>query len=180
MAADDEDAEVTTGHVCPECGEAFALAMQLGLHRRRAHGVEGKTPKKSRKSSTARPERSSRSESKHTARKRAVQETLTEFVNFTDEVRGRGDTAPGDLADVIRRDAPKIADSLAYAADKFNPIGWFVDTMLGHGGPVTFLRGFLGVGTWMAGHWRQMLADRPEPEAVYPVDEYGVPIESVE
>ena len=156
-------------YVCPECGEGFRLAMRLGLHRKREHGVEGQS-KSSRqereqrrrgglKSGKPRAEGSPRrpSESSQQRRARAIRETLLEFVEFTDEARGRSEVPPRDLADVIRRDASKLANSLAWAAERFNPLAWAIDQLAGHGGVITFVRGFMGVGTWLVGHWRRSL-----------------------
>lgn len=54
LAPEPAAAEEVDGHVCPECGETFKFAMHLGGHRKREHGVEGKTPKRERRGRTPR------------------------------------------------------------------------------------------------------------------------------
>lgn len=156
----DSDGQQTPQHVCPECGEEHDTAIRLGLHRRKEHGVLG-----SSREQTARGERSprrTRTETSHTRRKRAVKETIVEFLDFSDEIRGRSDRPAEDLADVLRRDVDRIADSVSWAAERFNPLAWAVDHLAGHGGVITFARGFLGVGTWLVRKWRQALEVREQ------------------
>lgn len=174
MAEDDgrddepnEDAGANDELVCPECEAAgnhvtFASPLNLGAHRRMAHGVAGKGRGKSggskrRTSTSTNPPKGSRVE----RRRKAVAETLRELVEFRDAARGDAFAGePEHLADVIRRDADRIAQAVAWIAERVNPLGHGIDLLLGHGGPVTVLRGFLGVGTWTLQHWRKMIADR--------------------
>lgn len=159
------------GFVCPDCDYVAPSRLTLGGHRFQKHGVRGKTADRKRKSSgrpRGRPPGGGRASgdtgggesSRQTRRRRAVKETLVELVSFTDEARGRGEGAPQDLADVIRRDADKIANSVAWIAERFNPLGRMIDLAFGHGGLLTVARGFMGVGTWTLAHWRQMLEQR--------------------
>lgn len=162
--------EATTGHVCPECGEEYKLAMHLGLHRKREHGVSGSSPKKAtRKRST-----SGRHESAKSRRKQSISSTLRELADLSDDARGRAtDTLPQYLSDVIRRDADKIATVVATAAEKLNPLAWFVDLTTGPTGILTMVVGLSGVGRWCLRLWRQKLdAREPEPDT-YPVDADG-------
>ncbi len=161
---------------CPECGEEYGTAMHLGLHRKHKHGVAGqsKTQQKERRRRTTGGGRDRQpsgrgGETRHARRRRAVRETITEFVDFADELRGRPTSQPLALVDVIRRDAERIADSVAWAAERFNPVAIVVDRLAGHGSPVTFARGFIGVGTWLVRKWRGMLADRDKPADLIPV-----------
>lgn len=159
---------------CPECGKTFASKLALGAHRAQAHGVRGSSQRSKRRQRNAagdgerrpvgRPRKTAAADAepaRQARRRKAVRETLTEIVSFTDEARGRGDdTGGGDLADVIRRDADKIANSIAWLAERFNPMGRLIDLAFGHGGIVTVGRGFLGVGTWTLSHWRQLIRER--------------------
>jgi hypothetical protein len=167
--------EAGSGHVCPECGEEFSSPMRLGLHRYQKHGIRGRDAQRKaagggsrRSTSASRP-----GESRQAKRRRAVRETLLELTDFTDELRGRGRTEPVDLADVIRRDADKIADALAHAAERFNPLAFAIDKLAGHGGVITFARGFLGLGTWLARKWRQGLAARERGDVELTLGEDG-------
>lgn len=157
--------------VCPDCGETLSSKMLLGAHRFHKHGIRGssgKAKKRRGESSGRGPGRprttAAAGDDGETARqkrrRRAVKETLVELTSFTDELRGRGLAPAEDLADVIRRDADKIANSVAWIAERFNPLGRMIDLGFGHGGLVTVGRGFMGVGTWLLRSWRGMLQER--------------------
>jgi hypothetical protein len=169
----DDDGQLS----CPECGKPFTSPMQLGAHRSQAHGVKGGSRAAAKRRGELPPEEERRGPgrprkdgsparprhgggSRQERRRKAVQDTLIELVSFTDEARGRDTGPPVDLADVIRRDAAKIANSVAWLAERFNPLGRVIDLGFGHGGVITIARGFLGVGTWTLGHWRQLLEQR--------------------
>ena len=157
-------------HVCPECGETFKLAMTMGAHRAKVHGVPGssKTTKYTRRGRPPGSRNKERTSSPHESRRKAIRETLIEFVDFADELGGRSDQKPKDIRDVIRRDADKLGDSIAYLADRFNPLGLVVDATMGHGGVISMARGFMGVGTWIVAHWQQLLRSRKPEVAVCP------------
>lgn len=176
-----------SGHACPECGQEFATPLLLGAHRRFKHGVTGSSKRARReresraRGENPRPSQSrSRGETRQARRAKAIHETLTEFLQFRAEVRGEETATPELLADVIRRDSKKIADALAWAAERVNPLGRLVDVLAGHGGPVTFLRGFLGVAGWTVRKWRQGLAERELQEQIpqdgYPDTPQGDPV----
>lgn len=177
--APDEQEDEETGSsdelVCPDCDAGpFTSKLSLGAHRYHKHGVKGTAGhKKSSGRPRGRPPGSknrgeagaSEGESARQARRRkAVRDTLVEFVSFMDEARGRSDAPAADLSDVIRRDADKIANSVAWIAERFLSLGRMIDLLLGHGGPLTVARGFLGVGTWTLAHWRETLRHRAETE----------------
>lgn len=165
--------------VCPECGEAFDSNFRLGLHRRNKHGVPGQSDrrKRERKAAARGPGRPKGSgESRVEKRRRLIRETLLETVELADEARGRSEAPAEDLADVIRRDADRIAYSLAWVADKLVPFGTVVDFAFGRGGVLTVARGFSGVGRWVIRRWRTLLAERQaaaEAEAWTPEGVYG-------
>lgn len=160
---------------CPDCGEGpFASKLLLGAHRFHKHGIKSqKAAQPKGRKRTARTESAGDApESGRQARRRkAVKETLIEMVSFTDEARGRSDEPAEDLADVIRRDADKLANSVAWIAEKFTPLGRGIDLLLGHGGPVTVIRGFLGVGRWTLAHWREILQERAAQEELLIVEQ---------
>jgi hypothetical protein len=162
-----EKLDVSGDHVCPECGQTFKLAMHLGAHRARKHGVAAATPK--RKRSGAKSESAS---SPRARRKTAIASTLRELADLADDARGRGTELPEDLAAVIRRDADKIATTLAAVADKLNPVGWFVDATMGPGGVLTLAVGLSGVGRWLLRQWRAQLTSRGEQQPVEPTAAY--------
>lgn len=165
--------EATKKHVCPECGEEFALAMRLGLHRRREHGVAGTTPKRKSSGTTKAREASS----PKTRRKQAVASTLKELADLADDARGRSTEMPEHLADVIRRDADKIATTVSTVAEKVNPVAWFVDVTMGPTGILTLIVGLSGVGRWLLRSWRQSVDNREQPQEVYPVDQLTEPVD---
>lgn len=150
--------EATTAHVCPECGEEFKLAMHLGGHRKREHGVAGTAPKKKRRTTE-------RESSPKARRKQAIASTLRELAELSDDARGRTThTLPEHLSDVIRRDADKIATTIATVAEKVNPVAWFVDTTMGPTGLLTLAVGLSGVGRWLLRFWRGRVHEEPFPE----------------
>jgi hypothetical protein len=178
-AIEDDDQEAAAGPdesgdglSCPDCDEGpFPSKLSLGAHRFHKHGIRGssQTAKKERGRkgrSQTRPRTQAaagsddRESGRQARRRKAVKETLVELVSFTDEARGRGEGPPDDLADVIRRDADKIANSVAWIAERFLPLGRLIDLAFGHGGLLTVARGFMGVGTWTLAHWRQLIQER--------------------
>lgn len=172
-------ATVTDEHACPECGRTFKTPGALGLHRKAVHGVEsgrdrGERNKGKRGKRDGSPRRTDQSgRERQSRRARQVRETLEELTTFSDELRGRNDDVPAQqLADVIRRDASKIADSLAWVAERLTPVGLLIDRTMGHGGIITIARGFTGVIGHGLRSWRQLLARRQselnvEREAIY-------------
>lgn len=180
--AAEPDAEQVEGFPCDICGSVESSPMRLGLHKRRKHGVVGKSDRSRREreerarsaddEGTAEKRRRGRppsraprrppSEGSQAKRKRMVKETIVEFLDFTDEVRGRSELPDERLAEVIRRDAEKIASSLAWAAERFTPLGLAIDRLAGHGSIITFVRGFLGVGRHAIRKWRQSVAEREQ------------------
>lgn len=142
--SDDNEIVVDTSkpHVCPECGAEYKLAMHLGLHRRREHGVQGSakqsSPKRKRTSSGG------GRDSTQTRRRKAISETLLELVTFSDDLRGQSVIDTSSLADVIRRDADRIADAIAAWAEKAPPVGALID-IIAHGLVVKTFRGFQGL-----------------------------------
>lgn len=183
-AADDGGVE------CPECGARLKNRKSLGGHMRDVHkikgGIGGRGPGRPRKDGNpSRPPSGNRQE----RRRRLVQETLIELSEFTDELRGRSELPAVDLSDLIRRDAAKIANSVAWVAERFNPLGTLIDLTTGHGGAITIMRGFTGVGGWVLRRWRTLLSERereqaqpgalyadqlgPEGEGLPTVDEHG-------
>ena len=161
MSATEVEPEVEQGgYECPECGERFRLAMQLGLHRRRAHGVEGSSGKGKSKSGTTRTRQPK--QSAHTRRRQQIRETLLEVVSFRDEMRGIATEEPVELADVIRRDADKIAEMVACWADQLNPLGAVVDRLM-HGTVIATIRGMSGLAKWFVRTMREeRQPDMPE------------------
>jgi len=96
-----------------------------------------------RSRSTSSTSKSSGDHSKRGRRKRQAQETILELVDVMDAFRGRGNGAdPHDVADVGRRDAELMAETLAAAADRFQPLAVAMDHLMGAGGPLSFLRAF--------------------------------------
>lgn len=168
------------GHECPECGESFKSLPGLATHRKLKHGVESARGRgeRSRGSRDRSPRRSSGDggEQRVQRRQRQVRETLEEFTELARELRGDTGEQPGSLAEVIRRDADKIATSLSWVAEKFTPIGFAIDKLTGHGGILTVARGFNGVIVHGLRSWRVMLARRAEAEqlaqmGLYPTGE---------
>lgn len=170
----DEPGPEPSGFVCPECGAVEQSPLRLGLHKRRAHGIVGKSAssakeRRSRKTKTERkplgertraPSRE-RSEGSQARRKRLVKETIIELLDVRDALRGQGTVDPDEtLADVIRRDADRIASSLAFAAERFTALGRLIDRACGHGSALTFVRGFLGVGKHAIRKLRQARPER--------------------
>lgn len=165
LEPNETDQDEQDGPVCPECGESFTSALSLGAHRFHKHGIKGSKPKPQPGRKRGRPRMAAAGDDapesgRQARRRRAVKETLIELVSFTDEARGRADGEVDDLADVIRRDADKIANSVAWIAERFLPLGRAIDLLFGHGGALTVARGFLGVGTWSLGHWRALIQER--------------------
>lgn len=159
------DEEVTVAevvdeqHVCPECGEAFKRASGLATHRSSKHGVAG--ARQDRAASDAAPKRR-KSVGRRDRREQQVKETIDEFVKFTNELRGRSSDEPDDLADLLRKDAAKIAYSLSWVAERLAPVGWFIDKTMGHGGVITIATGFSGLLRKGLHGWREMIAKRNE------------------
>ena len=135
---------------CPECGNDFETKQKLGVHRRNEHGVASTRNDKK----DGAPRREPKADSARQAQRRTlVKETILELVDTTDELRGRSTEAILDLADVIRRDADKMASALAALAERgpFVLLGVVIDKLLGAGGPFSLLRAFAPTA-------RQMLA----------------------
>lgn len=158
-------------YVCDQegCGQEFASALRLGLHKRQAHGIIGRSARAERErkqraegGKTPSSPRRRQGETRQARRARLLRETIAELTDFTDELRGRSEQEPEDLADVLHRDAGRISSAVAYAAERFSPLGSAVDFLAGHGGPLTFIRGFLGVGKWAVRRWRRLLAEREQ------------------
>ncbi len=152
--------------VCPECGETYKLAIQLGAHRRSKHGVAGSS--KSAAKEKRRRERGGSSGAaprRQDSRKTRIKQALLDLANLSDDLRGRstGDL-PEHLAEVIRRDADALATMLAALAERVNPIRFFVDRVLVLAAPVTASSGVL---RWLLRAWRRQLEEREtgeEPE----------------
>ncbi len=159
---------------CEVCGREFESKFQLGTHRWNSHKLRTvKAPPSGRgpgrpKGSSSRPRRAAATDDSESARqarrRKAVRETLLELTTFTDELRGRGEGEVADLADVIRRDADKLASSVAWIEERFTPLGRVIDLAFGHGGVITVGRGFMGVGSWVLGRWRTLLTERAAAE----------------
>lgn len=147
--------------VCDECQKTFKNRRSLNEHKREYHRKDGRQPRThGRGSSEGSPRRGTpKSGNRQERRARQVRETLQELTAFSDELRGRSTEPAVDLADVIRRDAVRIAESISWVAERFNPLGTLIDWTTGHGGVITIARGFSGVGRWVTRRWRTMIAD---------------------
>lgn len=175
MAADTEERGADPGaqdaerHACPECGEEFSAKFRLGLHRSQKHGYvsprRGEDRGRGGKRGPGRPKGSGAGQSRQVRRKTAIKQTIDEILDFADDLRGRSTGELGDLADVLRRDADRIATSLSWAAERFNPLAFGIDKLAGHGGILTLAGGFSGVGRWVIKRWRSLVAERAEAEA---------------
>lgn len=167
-ATETEQDEKSEGqHVCPECGETFGSPMHLGLHRFRSHGV--RNTKGEQGTGESRPRRGrppgSRTASAHDRRRKQVRETLQEIVGFRDELRGTSTAEPSDLADVIRRDADKIAEMVACWCDILNPLGKVVDRFM-HGVVIATVRGLAGIATQMVKRMRESAEQREQEQTM--------------
>lgn len=178
LDSEDEDAAAAGGgeagapgedgppYACPEpgCEKTFSSKLALGGHRATMHGYRsstrhkgksGRGPGRPRKDgSPARPRETGAESKSQERRRKVVRETLIEVATFQDQLAGLETGDPSRLADVIKRDADKIANSVAWIAERFNPLGRGIDLLLGHGGPVTILRGFMGLGRFTLARWQ--------------------------
>ena len=158
----DDDAEPTSGHACPECGQEFANRVRLGMHRRAEHGILGKNAsaaagKGKRHASPRRPAGAAAAASR-SSRSRKISESLTELVDLFE--RRTDNIDAHTLAEIIRRDADKIGEALAALADRrmFAPLGTAIDLLFGTGGPLSFL-------TALGPTVRKLLAGRTQARA---------------
>lgn len=162
-------------YACPGCEKTYTSQGGLRAHLI-SHPSHGQMPsfRKERKeqkgkSGDASPRRGrvagAAAGSRQERRRKAVRETIEELTDLTIEVRRGSGQEPDNLADVLRRDADKIATSLSWIAERVNPLGRFIDLAMGHGGAFTIARGFNGVGIWFLRTWRQALARRAEADA---------------
>ena len=159
-----DDLEVVE-HNCPECGESFQTASGMATHRSIKHGVTGssETTKRRRSGGDGSPKRPGRPRGgRRERREQAVRETLQELAQFSEEMQGRGTASAETLAEVIKRDAPKIAVSLSWVGEKLTPVGFLIDRTMGHGGVITIARGFNGVIMHAVRQWRELLHRRAE------------------
>lgn len=147
---------------CPECGESFAHAIQLGAHRKQKHGVSGS----SKRSERRRRAGGERAPKRQDARKTRIKNALVDLANLSDDLRGRTTSdMPEHLADVIRRDADQLATMLSTLAERVNPVKFFVDRVLSFAAPVTASSGVL---RWLLRAWRAQLEERAAAAAVDP------------
>ena len=148
---------------CPECGESFAHAIQLGAHRKQKHGVSGSSARTQRR---RRSGGSDRVPKRQDGRKIRIRQALLDLANLSDDLRGRTTSdLPEHLADVIRRDADQLATMLAALAERVNPVKFFVDRVLSFAAPVTASSGVL---RWLLRAWRAQLEERAAAAAVDP------------
>jgi hypothetical protein len=176
--SDDElgDLPEVTEHLCPECGKPFKSAAGLGTHRLHTHGVESPRTKPDVDGAPkrrGRPKGSSRGSVRRERREQAVKETLLELAQFSDEMQGRGQAAAETLAEVIKRDAGKIAISLSWVGEKLTPVGFLIDRTMGHGGVITIARGFNGVIMHAVRSWRELLQRRAAEAEFEQLNETG-------
>ena len=143
--------------VCPDCGDSFENAIGLGVHRKRKHGIlshrnkdrprDEKAPK--RKSTRRRPAGST------STRRQKLRETIEEAADFLDELQGQGAGVPERLADILRIDADKLAGFLTVVAERVGPLAAGIDAVAGKGGPLSGVRAFWRVLTWLSRRSRQ-------------------------
>ena len=150
--------------VCPECGQTYKLAIQLGAHRKTKHGVAGTSRETRRtrgKKSDSAPRR------REESRKTRIAKALRDLANLSEDLRGHdaGDL-PERLALIIREDADALATLIASAAEHLNPLAFAVDKILWAVAPLT---GSQRVLRWLLRAWRRQLEARElEPERFEP------------
>lgn len=158
---------------CPDCERSYKNVDDLQKHRRLQHAFRSSSrrgrPQGSKNKGGAGSDGSPRREQapglRRVRREKDVRETLEEIVSFSRAVKGeRVDVR--SLVDVIDRDKQRMAVSIAWVAEKFNPLGALIDLTMGHGGAITIVKGFSGVGGWMISRWRQLIAERESEEVV--------------
>lgn len=90
-----------------------------------------------------RPHRSTATARRQAERKRNVKETLLETAELLDALRGRTEDQEAEsLVEIVRRDADRMAETLASMADRFDPAAFVVDHLFGAGGPLSILTSF--------------------------------------
>lgn len=163
-AAAEPAADPARPYVCPVCGKSYTSAGGLRAHTLTKHPGEVIPTRKQKAKGTEQAPRRGRAQTgsgtRQERRRRAIRETIDELTEVTIELRRGTGEDPGNLADVLRRDADRLATSLSWIAERVNPLGRFVDLTMGHGGAITIARGFNGVGLWFLRTWRQALARR--------------------
>lgn len=168
---DDENADTAPPvdeerpYVCEHCDKTYTSQGGLRAHLLTKHPGAAVTTKRKKKEggSEAAPRRGRNaggSGSRQERRRKMVRETIDELTEVAVELRQGTGTEPGRLADVLRRDADRIATSLSWIAERVNPLGSLIDVTMGHGGAITIARGFNGVGLWFLRTWRKALAGR--------------------
>lgn len=162
-------------YVCPECGKTYTSQGGLRAHALTKHpgtSISTRRAKKKEAGGDAAPRRgrSQGSGNRQERRRKAIRETIDELTEVTQELRGATGIEPEQLAEVLRRDADRIAVSLSWIAERVNPLGRLVDLTMGHGGVITIARGFNGVGLWFLRTWRKALAARAEQNAAAAAD----------
>jgi hypothetical protein len=71
---------------------------------------------------------------------RRIPESLAEVADWLDG--GAVDVEVNTLADLIRRDAEKMAEVAAALAQRVSPVAWLVERLVGKAGPLSALRAF--------------------------------------
>lgn len=161
--------------VCPECGEAYRLAIQLGAHRKSKHGVSGSSRStrqaKERKQREGSPQRS-RGVSAQQERKRKIAKALRDLADLSEDLRGHGGgkPLPERLAVIIREDADALATLIASAAEHVNPVAFFVDRALWLVAPLT---GSQRVLRWLLRAWRNQIQAEQEDGVPVPFEMNG-------
>jgi hypothetical protein len=90
------------------------------------------------------------SAAKQGERQKAIKESLGELADWMKE-RDVDEAEPEEIADVIRRDADKIAVVLTALSEKHDLIARLCDRVFGIGGPLSVLRAFGPLGRHVLG-----------------------------
>ena len=126
---------------------------------------EGKVDKAPRRGNT-----STANERKRAERKRQAKATLEELANLMDAAQGRGDAPAESLADIVRRDAEAMAETIANMAARFTPAAFLVDKVFGAGGPLSMLVSF---GPFLRRLWLQAQEIRAERAEAWEAEQAG-------
>lgn len=174
----DETPAATPGaKVCPECGREFTgktAALLLGVHRKNEHGIAGQKKQRSGRP-PGRPRRDGAPAGRPgptptlERRRRDVAQTIRELLELRDTARGEepDEAYQETLADVIRRDADRIAFSIARLADWFAPVGVAIDRLCGSKGVLTVATGLSGIIRHGIRQARSRRVEVPEGDQLY-------------
>lgn len=179
---DDGDYLLDGRYFCAGCGADFKTRPNLTRHKREnGHGSStGATrPRRTDDASPSRERGRPPKVGRQSRREQAIRETIEEAVQLAKVARGGPQIDVASLVDVLDRDKARLAVSISWLAEKFNPLGKLIDWTMGHGGVLTIVRGFSGVGSWTLGKWRTMLVER-EQQVDEPLFVEDLPVEPVE